>query len=268
MEIKRNGKIHFLEPQQFAATGMSVQGFTTRHEGVSRPPYNSLNLGANTLDSPHSVQGNLSLLSRTFGSRVEKLVTVTQVHGTDLLVIDQPNPDFGHFRKLECDGVVTNQPGVMIGVGVADCVPVLLLDPVQQVVAALHAGWQGTAGGIARKGVETLVKLFGSRQADLLAAVGPAIGPCCYEVDEPVRDAFLQHGAGWDGFARLQGGGKWALDLAAANRQQLLDAGVPENRLECAPQCVSCMSDWFFSYRRDKGDTGRQMGFIMLRKAE
>ena len=265
MEIKRNGKIHYLEPQLFTSAGLTAHGFTTRHEGVSRPPYNSLNLGANTLDSVHSVQGNLSLLARSFGSRIEKLVTVTQVHGTDLLVIDQQNPDFDHFRKLECDGIVTNQPRVMIGIGVADCLPVLLLDPVQKVVAALHAGWKGTAGSIARKGVETLVKMFGSRHHDILAAIGPGIGPCCYQVDEPVRNAFLQQGAGWDDFARLSGPGQWTLDLVAANRLQLLDAGLLEEKIEAASQCVSCQSDWFFSYRRDGGETGRQMGFVMLR---
>lgn len=265
MDIKRNGNIHFLEPEQFAATGMSVQGFSTRHEGVSRPPYNSLNLGANTLDSPHSVQGNLSLLARSFGSRMEKLVTVTQVHGTDLLVIDQSNPDFCHFRKLECDGIVTNQPGVMIGVCVADCVPLLLLDPVQKVVAALHAGWKGTAGNIARKGVETLVKLFGSNHHDILAAVGPGIGSCCYEVDEPVREAFQAQGGIWNDHAKALGGGKWSLDMAGANRQQLLEAGVLEGRIESTSYCVSCHQEWFFSYRRDKGETGRQMGFVMLK---
>ena len=265
MEIKRNGKIHYLELQQFEAAGVSVQGFTTRHEGVSRPPYNSLNLGANTLDSAHSVQGNLSLLTRSFGSRVEKLVTVNQVHGADLLVIDQQNPDFSHFKRLECDGIITNQPGVMVGICVADCVPILLLDPVRKVVAALHAWWKGTAAGIARKGVEALTRIFNSNHHDILAAIGPGIGPCCYEVDGPVKSVFEQNTAGWGDFASSRGGDKWSLDMVEANRLQLLDSGVLENRLEVAGNCVSCQHDWFFSHRRDKGETGRQMGFVMLK---
>ena len=114
MEMKKAGKVQYLEPQALARSGSAVMGFTTRHEGVSRPPYNSLNLGTNTFDSPHSVEGNRSVLTRAFGAGLEQLVTVKQVHGTDLLVIDSPNPDYTHFHTLECDGIITNQPQVMI----------------------------------------------------------------------------------------------------------------------------------------------------------
>jgi YfiH family protein len=264
MEMNKAGKVHYLEPRIFTATGLTLHGFTTRHEGVSRQPYNSLNMGTNTFDSPHNVQGNRSILARAFGARAERLVTVNQVHGLDLLVIDTPNPDYSHFLKLECDGIVTNQPGVMIGVCIADCVPILLLDPQNKVVAALHAGWKGTAGDIASKGVETLVGLFGSKTADILAAVGPAIGPCCYEVDAPVWEAFDRNGVDLDCFERKAGSGKWGLDLATANCRQLLKAGVAQKNIATTPMCVSCEHDLFFSYRRDKGETGRQMGFIML----
>jgi YfiH family protein len=264
MEIIRKSNIHYLEPALMAAGKVSVQGFTTRHEGVSRAPYNSLNLGMNTFDSPHNVQGNRSLLARTFGTKVDKLVMVNQCHGTDILVIDEHNTDYAHFQKLQCDGIVTNQPGVMIAVGVADCLPLLLLDPVQKVAAALHAGWKGTAGNIAAKGVETLVKIFGSNSANILAALGPAIRSCCYEVDEPVRKAFTESGLDWNRCAVENGSGKWRVDLSAVNREQLLAAGIPAENIESAPHCVSCQHDWFFSYRRDEGETGRQAGFIML----
>lgn len=266
MEIRKSGRVHYVESKLFAGRGVSVQGFTTRHEGVSRPPYNSLNLGLSTLDSPHNVEGNRSILARAFDARVEKLVTVTQVHGNDLLLLDQPNPDFSHFLKLECDGIVTNQPGVMIGVCVADCAPILLLDPVSKVVAAIHAGWKGTVAGIAAKGVQAMVNLFDCRPRDILAAIGPTIGACCYEVDAPVADAFRAAGQDFDGFAQPSGDRKWRLDLARANRQQLLLAGIAEDNIETSGLCVSCEKDLFFSYRRDKGETGRQMGFIMLKK--
>jgi polyphenol oxidase len=265
MEMTKAGKVHYLEPQLLARAGMSAQGFTTRSEGVSRVPFNSLNLGANTLDPSSSVQGNRSILARAFGTKLEKLVTVSQVHGTDLLVIDTPNPDYTHFQKLECDGIITNLPGIMIGVCVADCFPLLLLDPVRKIVAALHAGWKGTAGGIAVKGVEALVDLFGSDPSGLLAAVGPGIGPCCYEVDGPVRDEFVKGRGRWEEHAVETGAGKWRLDLSLANVQQLLDAGIPRDNIETTEQCVSCQKSTFFSYRRDKGETGRQMGFIMLK---
>jgi YfiH family protein len=266
MEITKAGKVHYLEPRNITTDGMIVAGFTTRHEGVSRPPYNSLNLGANTLDPPHNVKGNRSLLARACGTRLEKLVTVEQVHGTDLLVIDSKNQDLSHFLKLECDGIVTNQPGVMIAIGVADCVPILLFDPVKRVIAALHAGWKGTAGNIVAKGVEALCDCFETETGSIKAAIGPAIGPCCYEVDEPVRDAFRKSGLAWEGCATPQGTGKWGLDLKQANRMQLLAAGVLEGNIETASHCVSCNPDLFFSYRRDQGETGRHLGFIMLQK--
>lgn len=264
MEIQKSGKVHYLPSRLMADRGVSVQGFTTRHEGVSRPPYNSLNLGLSTLDSPHNVEGNRSILARAFGARVENLVNVTQVHGNDLLVLDQPNPDFSHFQKVECDGIVTNQPGVMIGVCVADCVPLLLLDPVRRVAAALHAGWKGTAQGIAAKGVEAMAALFDSRPAHILAAIGPAIGPCCYEVDEPVAAAFQAQETDFDSSATPAAPGKWRLDLVRANLRQLLRSGIGEENIETSNLCVSCEKDLFFSYRRDGGETGRQMGFIML----
>jgi purine-nucleoside/S-methyl-5'-thioadenosine phosphorylase / adenosine deaminase len=265
MEMTKTGKVHYLEPLLLTRAGISAHGFTTRNEGVSRAPYNSLNLGVNTLDPQSRVLGNRSILARAFGTRVERLVTVTQTHGTDLLVIDAPNPDYSHFRKLECDGIITNQPGIMIGVCVADCAPVLLLDPVNKIAAALHAGWKGTAGEIARKGVDALVSLFGSKPGKLLAAVGPAIGGCCYEVDAPVMDEFTKKCGGWDEVAEAAGDGRWRLDLSRANVLQLQEAGLPRENIETTDLCVSCNKAAFFSYRRDKGETGRQMGFIMLR---
>jgi len=266
MEMHKAGKIQYLKPRLSGQA--AVAGFTTRHEGVSRPPYNSFNLGSNTLDSPHNVEGNRSLLARGFGATLDRFLTVTQVHGTDLLVIDSPNPEISHFLKLECDGIITNQPGIMIAVCVADCVPILLHDPVRGVVAALHAGWQGTVGNIAGKGVEAMASMFGSDTKDILAAIGPSISGCCYEVDAPVRSAFRKAGAAWDLYTRESGEGKWQLDLAAANRQQLIDAGVASGRIESEGLCVSCNQELFFSYRRDEGDTGRQVGFIMLSEQE
>lgn len=266
MEMQKAGKIQYLKPKLGGTT--AVAGFTTRHEGVSRPPYNSLNLGSNTLDSPHNVEGNRSLLARSFGTTLDRVLTVTQVHGTDLLVIDSPNHELAHFLKLECDGIVTNQPGIMIAVCVADCVPILLHDPVKGVVAALHAGWQGTVGNIAGKGVEAMTKMFDCNAKDILAAIGPAIGRCCYEVDAPVRDAFKKAGLAWDLFTTENGEGKWLLDLTAVNRKLLTDAGLADGQVQSSELCVCCNQELFFSYRRDDGDTGRQAGFIMLETAQ
>lgn len=263
MQMKRSGRIHYLAAE-FGGSPCSVQGFTTRHEGVSRPPYNSLNLGGTTQDQQHNVEGNRSLLTRAFDVAQDALVTVRQVHGSDILVIDEPNEDYAHFLGVESDAIITNQPHVMIGVCVADCAPILLLDPENRVAAAVHAGWQGTAAGLVAKAVAGMKTLFGSTPAAIQAAIGPCIGQCCYEVDTPVRQAFVQGGVPWDACARQSGEGKWHLSLSEANRHLLLTAGLPAAAIQAADMCVSCQRELFFSYRRDNGDTGRQMGFIML----
>jgi YfiH family protein len=264
MQLNRIGRIQFIEVD-FPGSSCSTQGFTTRHEGVSRPPYNSLNLGMNTQDQQANVEGNRSLLARAFGVNQEALVTPRQVHGSDILVINEPNEDFGHFLSVEGDAVIINQPHVIIGVCVADCVPILLCDPDNRVIATVHAGWKGTAAGLVTKTVSGMQSEFGSKPARLHAAIGPCIQKCCYEVDEPVKKAFVQGGIPWDLCAELKGVGKWQLDLAAANRELLLLAGLPADAIQLSEQCVCCHSEQFFSYRRDKDDSGRQMGFIMLK---
>jgi YfiH family protein len=264
MQMKRSGRIQYIAVD-FTGSPVSQQGFTTRHEGVSRTPYNSLNLGMNTLDKPHNVEGNRSLLARAFGLNQDMLVTARQVHGSDILVIDEPNEDYSHFLGVESDAVITNQVGVMIGICVADCVPILLCDPVNRVVAAVHAGWQGTAAQLASKVVAGMKSQFGCDPKMLQAAIGPSIGKCCYEVDAPVRQAFTQNGMAWNSFTEQTGEGNWRLDMAAANRELLLLAGVPASSIQTSDMCVSCQRELFFSYRRDGGETGRQMGFIMLK---
>ena len=264
MQMNRIDRIQYLAVD-FAGCPCSCQGFTTRHEGVSRPPYNSLNLGINTQDQQSNVEGNRSLLARAFGVGQEALVTPRQTHGVDILVINEPNEDYSHFLSVEGDAVITNQPGVMIGVCVADCVPILLCDSEKRVIAAVHAGWKGTAGKLVSKAVAGMRSEFGCDPAGLQAAIGPCIQKCCYEVDAPVKQAFVQSGIAWDQFAQLSGEAKWQLDLAAANRELLLLAGLSPDAVQTSDQCVCCRSELFFSYRRDQDDAGRQMGFIMLK---
>ncbi|MDD2367243.1 MAG: peptidoglycan editing factor PgeF [Desulfuromonadaceae bacterium] len=263
MQLHRIDRIQYIEVT-FPGFSCSTQGFTTRHEGVSRPPYNSLNLGMNTQDQQSNVEGNRSLLGRAFGVNHEAIVTPRQVHGSDILVINEPNEDYTHFLTVEGDAIITNQPDVLIGVCVADCAPILICDPDKRVIAAVHAGWKGTASRLVSKTVAGMKTEFGSDPGRLHAAIGPCIQKCCYEVDEPVKKAFQQNGIPWDTSAELKTSGKWQLDLATANEELLLAAGVPKDSIQISGQCVCCHSEQFFSYRRDKDEAGRQMGFIML----
>jgi YfiH family protein len=265
MKLARQGKISYLQPAWVAANPVRA-GFTTRNGGVSRPPYNSLNLGYNTEDARHNVEGNRSTLARTFDLPPHLLLTVRQVHGDDILVIDQPNPDVSHFLTVECDAIVTNQPGVLVGVLVADCFPVLLYDPRQQVAAAVHAGWRGAAAGILGRTIAAMQRLFDCRPDELLAAVGPGIGAHRYEVDRPVREAFRAGTGHWTEIAREVALGKWQLDLRKSCQLQLLDAGLQVACIDLAEECTCCHRELFFSHRRDNGETGRQIGFIGLEK--
>jgi YfiH family protein len=264
MEMQRRGRIHYLAPTFETKNPTSIQGFTTRHEGVSRPPYNSLNLGTNTDDTPHAVEGNRSLLARTFGITLDELLTVRQVHGSDVLVIDEPNQVIAHLTTLEADAIITNQPNLMIGVAVADCVPILVHDTKQHVVAAIHAGWKGTALNICGKVIEGMQSIFNSTPDDLRVAIGPCIGPCCYQVDRSVATAFTDQAPIWQESAIAQDKEHWQLDLAKANFHQLRACGIPESHIDRAGICVSCQKELFFSHRRDDGVTGRHLGFIML----
>src|SRR5690606_39123144 len=134
-------------------------------------------------------------------------------HGTDLLVIDQPNPDLSHFFTVECDAILTDQPGIMIGILVADCYPVLLHDPMKKAAAVVHVGWRGAAAGILGKTIEAMAASFGCRSDRLLAAIGPGIGSHRYEVDRPVRDAFRAGSGHWEEISEEIALGKWRLDL-------------------------------------------------------
>lgn len=262
MKLARQEKISYLQPD-WAKDFKVAAGFTTRNGGVSRAPFNSLNLGFNTEDHKSNVEGNRSSLSRAFGIPPHQLLTVRQVHGTDLLIIDADNPDLTHFLGLECDAIVTNQPNIMIGILVADCFPVILCDPVQRVVAAVHVGWRGAAGGILGRTLAAMRENFNVMMHDVRAAVGPGIGGHLYEVDRPVREAFRKGAGFWDQCSKEVGLGKWHLDLREACRLQLLNAGLEARQIDIATECTCCHKELFYSYRRDKGQTGRQLGFVM-----
>ncbi len=262
MKLVRKGKISYLQPG--AASGGVVAGFSTRNGGVSRAPYNSLNLGLNTDDQLAHVDGNRSTFARSFDLSPHQLLTVKQVHGNDLLLIDEPNPDLSHFLSVEVDAIVTNQPGIMIGVLVADCYPVLLWNAETRVIAAVHVGWRGAANGILGKVIATLEKSLSCPPEQLHAAIGPGIGAHKYEVDRPVREAFRQGTGFWNEISAETRLGHWQLDLAMSSRLQLEQAGLQAKNIDSAKECTCCHPELLFSYRRDNGATGRQLGFILL----
>ncbi|MCK5912740.1 MAG: peptidoglycan editing factor PgeF [Desulfuromusa sp.] len=262
MKLVRKNKISYLQPKQLPTH--LVAGFSTRNGGISRPPFNSLNLGLGTNDQPAYVEGNRATLARAFNLSPHQLLTVKQVHSDDILLIDQENPDLSHFLTVEVDAIVTNQPGIMIGVLTADCFPLLIWHGEKKIAAVIHAGWRGAANGLIGKVIETIHTQFDCPAAELQAAIGSGIGAHNYEIDRPVRDAFRQGTGFWNEISKETKLGHWQLDIPLSCQLQLEQSGLKPQNIEIAEECTCCHPELFFSHRRDNGVTGRQMGFIQL----
>ncbi|MGK2904910.1 MAG: peptidoglycan editing factor PgeF [Desulfuromonadales bacterium] len=260
----KHGKFHYLQPA-WAGQSNLASGFTMRNGGSSRPPFNSLNLGFGSGDQPSQVEANRAVVTRAFDLEPYLFLTVNQVHGSEILVIDQPNPDVSHFQRVDSDAIITNQRNILIGILIADCFPVILYDQKKHVAGVVHLGWRGTAAGLLGRTVKAMCEIFACQTVDLCAAVGPGIAAHSYEVDRPVRDAFRQGTDRWGRIATEVSLGHWQLDLQQSILLQLDEAGVDRTRVDIVQECTCCHKEVFFSYRRDTGRTGRQMGFALLR---
>jgi len=200
---------------------------------------------------------DLENIAALYGTTSEHIYLPVQKHTDKIVVIG---------ASLEpvviADAVITRQKSLLIGVQVADCVPILLCDPEKQVVGAVHAGWRGTAEAILKKTIHTFCDTFFSNSANILVAIGPSIRQCCYEVDGEVIRA-VSHATGNGAYFRTMGD-KFCLDLASANKMQALNVGVSEDNIWVSDECTFCNPEKFFSYRFAKGSAGRQAGFIGL----
>jgi polyphenol oxidase len=264
-------------------------GFSTRPGGVSSAyGGNTLNLGWTKEDDPQSVAENRrhfiaaianKATDEAPGNPPPTLVGVRQIHSA---IVHAIRPEHGALEGklatpegkavLEGDGLITAVPGVMLGVGTADCVPVLIADTRKKVVAAFHAGWRGTAARIVEQGVNTMHLEYGSQPQDLIAAVGPSIGPCCYSVGDEVREQFESNFPYANELFRTvshpeTSTEKIHLDLWKANQRQLLDAGLNETQITVVGDCTSCTRDAhssmrYFSHRAEHGNAGRMLNVI------
>ena len=230
--------------------GSVKYAFTTRQNG----------LGART----QGIKGpdDWKPVAEAFGIGSDRLVTVTQVHGETIVRVEEAN--YKGLRSVEADAMITRERGLAVGVETADCVPVLLIDPVTPAVGAVHAGWRSTVKKIVQKAVVKMQTEFGTNPARLLAAIGPAIGPECYEVDDPVMGPVREAFSFWEQVASARGNGRWSLDLAKLNRMELLQAGLAPNNVYSFGLCTSCMPDLFYSFRRE-GRTGRMLSVVMIK---
>ncbi len=293
-------KLNILRAQNLERIPWLVHGFSTRTGGFSRAyGKGDLNLGFTRDDARATVERNraafLSGLEATRAHPNEiaqrwKLITLRQVHSDIIPPVDSHHVASEAGEPLTGDGLITATPGLLLGIQTADCLPIILVDAKRRALGVFHAGWRGTLKRIVEKGVGEMHRWFGTRPEDIKAAIGPGIGGCCYEVGEEVRTKFeSQFSYAAKLFrevkdsdpvrekypllfltARAPGHGELPprifLDLAEANRRQLLAVGVPAKSIAASPLCTNCRTDLLFSYRAEKGKTGRLMAVAGIRK--
>ena len=244
----------------------SVHCFTTRYGGVSTGQFSTLNLGTSRGDSMENVLRNYEILGAAVGFRPENVVHTWQEHTDTILRVGKADCGKGLFRNQPevCDGLITDEPGVALVCFAADCTPVLLFDPVKNVAAAVHAGWRGTAAGIAARAVEAMQREFGCRPENIRAAIGPCIGPCCFETDADVPDAMRAALGSEAGQAIRPAGAKFYVDLKRLNVIWLRRAGV--TCIDISADCTACQPQRFWSHRRVGNARGSLAAIIRLRE--
>lgn len=304
----RKSKLELIHAHSFADIDWLRHGFSTRTGGVSKCyGGNALNLGVTEEDTRDAVQRNRELFFRAIGAAEDKTkrpsttaakaaasarddraavwpsVAMKQVHSSIVHHVSKL-PE----TPLAGDGLITREPKIVLTVRTADCIPVLIVDPVERAVGAFHAGWRGTLARIVEKGVGEMRRAFGSQAENLRAAIGPGIHRCCYEVAEEFKEKFASQFSYTDAlfedvfssdpvrekypllFMNMRAPGHGAppctlhLDLVEANRRQLLDAGVTEMNIWISDLCTSCRTDLLFSHRKEQGKTGRMVAAIAI----
>jgi YfiH family protein len=247
-----------LRAERLTAAGFA-HGFSTRIGGASEGPYASLNLGRSVGDDPTAVAENHRRLAAAVGYTTERLFDASQVHGSAVVTLrgDDQTDEVGTRRA---DALVASEKGAAVGVRTADCVPVLVAEPATGRVAAIHAGWRGVVAGVVREALDALTP---RDRGQLVAAIGPSIGPCCFEVDGDVATVLAE--AGGDGIVLRRDGDKPHVDLWRAIEHQLRRAGV--TTIDTLGRCTMCEGEYFFSFRRDGAQSGRMLSVIVARGA-
>lgn len=268
--IKQDGyEIPLLSFPSLEATGLVKHCFTTRIGGVSTGDCASLNLSFTRGDREEAVQENYNRISKALDISVDSIVCSSQTHTTNIRVVTEKDKGKGVVCEKDysdIDGLITNVKGITLATFYADCVPLYFVDPIHQSIGLSHSGWRGT---VARMGRETLKKMkeeFGTDPSDVIAAIGPSICQDCYEVSEDVAMEFAKEFPGHEDEILInKGNRKYQLDLWAANRIVLLEAGVKEEHLSVTDICTCCNPEFLFSHRASKGKRGNLGAFLSLK---
>lgn len=268
MKVRKVGEVCYLTFPKFDAAGGVKQAFSTRMGGVSKGNCTTMSFGFSLGDNKDDVLENYRIFCEAFGTDCQNAVLSQQTHTANLRVVTAEDKGKGIFRERDysdIDGLVTNEPSLVLVTQYADCTPLAFYDPVKRVVATSHAGWRGTVQEIAARTVELMCQRFGSDPADILCGIGPNIGGCCYEVDDPVINeinklSYLDKAACYT----VKGGGKYMLDLKEVNRQILVHSGILPENIDVSDLCTCCNPDVFHSHRATGGKRGTLALMIAL----
>jgi len=248
---------------------MVNHGFSTRAGGVSEAPFDSLNLSLNVGDDPDYVIENRRKFAGAIGVDVRRIVVPDQVHSNGVRLVTENDAGAGTFDHgtaiRDTDVLITNTPSLPLALHFADCACIFLLDPVHRAIGVAHAGWKGTVEGAVIAAVDGMTREFGTEPKDLLAAIAPSIGRCCYVVSEDVAKRFYKVFPNEDRVFKQYSSTKWRVDLKVANSILLNRAGLVDSNIAISDECTCCDIDEFFSYRRD-GSAGRMGGWIALKE--
>lgn len=233
--------------------------FTTRHGGVSKPPFTTANLAFHVGDDTADVLENHNRLALAIGFERDRVIHMRQIHSDRILLVDE---GMNFDTPPECDALITNRPHTPLMVMSADCTPILLYDPVQRVIGAVHAGRAGALNAILPKTIARMRNIFGSKIENIRLSMGPSIHGCCYEINGQIGAEVKEKG--YPDALRSEGE-KLFLNVNTILRQQLHALDIPDEHLEVIDACTACKSDTYFSYRADQQHTGRIAGVIVLR---
>ena len=271
MELNREGEVEYLTFPLLDRTGMVKHLFSTRIGGVSKGIYSTMNLSYTRGDDKEAVDENYRRIAKVLQCDVGDIVCSDQTHTVNLRVVSRQDGGKGIIRPkdyTDIDGLLTDEPGLVLATFFADCVPLYFVDTKKKAIALAHSGWRGTVARMGRCVTEKMKEVYGTDPADLVAAIGPSICQACYEVSEDVADAFAQEFRGFgqtDEILLSKGGGKYQLDLWRANEIVLTEAGIPKSQVQVTDLCTCHNSEYLFSHRASQGKRGNLGAFLGLR---
>ena len=262
---KGNG-IAYYTIEKWRQAGADI-AFSTRTGGSGTGAFNSANMGLHVDDEQERVISNREKFLSNFHLELGQAVCCRQVHGDRILRVDKQHQGRGAYvydtSLPDCDGLVTNQPGVALLTFYADCVPVYLFDPGKRAIGMVHSGWKGTMQRIPEKAITVMQKEYGSQPVDLWAAIGPGIGECCFEISPALADEVKINFPDYEDIINFESG-RCCWNLPSTIRQMLVQTGLNPDNISICSLCTACNPDLFFSYRRDQGMTGRMGALLNL----